>query len=97
MNLDVRGEVCPYPMMKAVEAMKKVKGKDEVVVITDHAPCLEYAGIGGGRLQHGGGLAFSTGRGFLAGGLRVPVADRFPEPTPSRSPSTAAHRLAASR
>ena len=41
MNLDVRGEVCPYPMMKAVEAMKKVKGKEEVVVITDHAPCLE--------------------------------------------------------
>ncbi len=41
MNLDVRGEVCPYPMMKAVEAMKKVKGKEEVVVTTDHAPCLE--------------------------------------------------------
>ena len=41
MNLDVRGEVCPYPMMKAVEAMKKVKGKEDVVVITDHAPCLE--------------------------------------------------------
>ena len=41
MNLDVRGEVCPYPMMKAVEAMKKVKDSEEVVVITDHAPCLE--------------------------------------------------------
>ena len=41
MILDVRGEVCPYPMMKAVEAMKKVNGKEEVVVITDHAPCLE--------------------------------------------------------
>ena len=41
MNLDVRGEVCPYPMMKAVEAMKKVKDSEVVVVITDHAPCLE--------------------------------------------------------
>jgi len=41
MQLDVRGEVCPYPMMKAVEAMKKMKGGEEVVVITDHAPCLE--------------------------------------------------------
>lgn len=41
MDLDVRGEICPYPMMKAVEAMKKVKGGEEVVVITDHAPCLE--------------------------------------------------------
>lgn len=41
MKLDVRGEVCPYPMLKAVEAMRKVKGREDVVVITDHAPCLE--------------------------------------------------------
>lgn len=41
MKLDVRGEVCPYPMLKAVEAMKSAKGREEVVVITDHAPCLE--------------------------------------------------------
>jgi len=41
MELDVRGEVCPYPMMKAVEAMQKLNGEDSVVVITDHAPCLE--------------------------------------------------------
>jgi TusA-related sulfurtransferase len=30
-----------YPMLKAVEAMKKLKGKDSVTVLTDHAPCLE--------------------------------------------------------
>ena len=41
MELDVRGEVCPYPMMKAVEAMKERNGTDSIVVITDHAPCLE--------------------------------------------------------
>ncbi len=41
MELDVRGEVCPYPMMKAVEAMKKLNGSQDIVVITDHAPCLE--------------------------------------------------------
>ncbi len=41
MKLDVRGEVCPYPMLKAVDAMKKLKGKEEVVLVTDHAPCLE--------------------------------------------------------
>ena len=41
MELDVRGEICPYPMMKAVEAMKKLKGSDRVVVLTDHAPCLD--------------------------------------------------------
>ncbi|MGH2558566.1 MAG: sulfurtransferase TusA family protein [Thermomicrobiales bacterium] len=41
MKLDVRGEVCPYPMLKAVEAMKAAKGAESIVVITDHAPCLE--------------------------------------------------------
>ena len=41
MELDVRGEICPYPMMKAVDAMKKLKGEGDVVVITDHAPCLD--------------------------------------------------------
>jgi TusA-related sulfurtransferase len=41
MQLDVRGEVCPYPMLKAVEAMKRLQGAEAVVVITDHAPCLE--------------------------------------------------------
>ena len=41
MELDVRGEICPYPMMKAVEAMKKLQANENVVVITDHAPCLD--------------------------------------------------------
>ena len=41
MKLDVRGEVCPYPMLKAVEAMKKLRGSEEVVLVTDHAPCLD--------------------------------------------------------
>ena len=41
MELDVRGEICPYPMMKAVDAMKKLNGTENVVVITDHAPCLD--------------------------------------------------------
>jgi len=41
MRLDMRGEVCPYPMLRAVEAMKKLKGREEIVLVTDHAPCLE--------------------------------------------------------
>jgi TusA-related sulfurtransferase len=41
MKIDVRGEVCPYPMLKAIDAMKKLKGREEVVVLTDHAPCLD--------------------------------------------------------
>lgn len=52
MILDVRGEICPYPMMKAVEAMKKLKDKNESIeVITDHAPCLETIPMQAGRLK----------------------------------------------
>lgn len=41
-QLDVRGEICPYPMMQTVQALKRL-GRDERVleVITDHAPALE--------------------------------------------------------
>ncbi|MFQ5594857.1 MAG: sulfurtransferase TusA family protein [Anaerolineae bacterium] len=41
MELDVRGEICPYPMMKAVEALKKLSDGEILEVITDHAPALE--------------------------------------------------------
>lgn len=41
-QLDVRGEICPYPMMKTVQALKKLGPNDHVLeVITDHAPALE--------------------------------------------------------
>jgi TusA-related sulfurtransferase len=41
-QLDVRGEICPYPMMRTVSALKKL-GVDEqsLEVVTDHAPALE--------------------------------------------------------
>ncbi len=41
MKLDVRGEICPYPMLKAVEAMKRLPEGEILEVITDHAPALE--------------------------------------------------------
>lgn len=41
MKLDVRGEICPYPRLKAVEAMKRLSDGDVLQVITDHAPALE--------------------------------------------------------
>lgn len=41
MELDVRGEICPYPMLKAVEAMKRLPDGEVLEVITDHAPALE--------------------------------------------------------
>lgn len=41
MELDVRGEICPYPMLKTVEVLKKLPENETLVVITDHAPALE--------------------------------------------------------
>ena len=41
-TLDVRGEICPYPMLRTVEALKKLSQDDSgLVVLTDHAPALE--------------------------------------------------------
>ncbi len=41
-TLDVRGEICPYPMMRTVSALKKLSADERVlVVVTDHAPALE--------------------------------------------------------
>ena len=41
-KLDVRGEICPYPMMRTVSALKKLSGDERVLeVVTDHAPALE--------------------------------------------------------
>ncbi len=41
-QLDVRGEICPYPMMRTVSELKKLKADEQVLeVITDHAPALD--------------------------------------------------------
>jgi tRNA 2-thiouridine synthesizing protein A len=41
-QLDVRGEICPYPMMKTASALKKLpKDEHALEVVTDHAPALE--------------------------------------------------------
>ena len=39
-SIDVRGEICPYPMMKAAEALKKLAPDEPLDVLTDHAPAL---------------------------------------------------------
>lgn len=39
-QLDVRGEICPYPMMRAVDALKKLPKGDGLEVFTDHPPAL---------------------------------------------------------
>ncbi len=40
MRLDVRGEICPYPMLRAVDALEKVPADEALEVLTDHAPAL---------------------------------------------------------
>lgn len=39
-KLDVRGEICPYPMMKTVEIVEKLPDGETLEVLTDHAPAL---------------------------------------------------------
>ncbi len=52
-QLDVRGEICPYPMMKTVQALKKLKGDETgLEVITDHAPALETIPTQAARLGY---------------------------------------------
>jgi len=52
-QLDVRGEICPYPMMKTVQALKKLKADDlGLEVITDHAPALETIPTQAARLGY---------------------------------------------
>lgn len=41
-TLDVRGEICPYPMMRTVSALKRLPaGERALEVVTDHAPALD--------------------------------------------------------
>lgn len=41
-KLDVRGEICPYPMMRTVSALKKLTADERTLeVVTDHAPALD--------------------------------------------------------
>ena len=50
MKVDVRGEICPYPQIKAVEAMRKATGGETVELITDHPPSLETVPTQAARL-----------------------------------------------
>jgi tRNA 2-thiouridine synthesizing protein A len=41
-QLDVRGEICPFPMMRTAQALKRLKPDEAgLEVITDHPPALE--------------------------------------------------------
>jgi tRNA 2-thiouridine synthesizing protein A len=52
-ELDVRGEICPYPMMKTVQALKKLSSDElGLEVITDHAPALDTIPTQAARLGY---------------------------------------------
>lgn len=40
-RLDVRGEICPYPMKKAMEAMQSLPEGEVLEVLVDHPPAIE--------------------------------------------------------
>tara|TARA_B110000438_G_scaffold60104_1_gene60291 strand:- start:169 stop:399 length:231 start_codon:yes stop_codon:yes gene_type:complete len=39
-TLDLRGEICPYPMLKTNEELDSNTGLNILEVITDHSPAL---------------------------------------------------------
>ena len=41
MKIDVRGEICPYPVQKVVEALDRLPPDEELEILTDHPPSLE--------------------------------------------------------
>lgn len=52
MFLDVRGETCPYPMKKAMEAMERLPKGEELEVLVDHPPAVETIRMGANRLGY---------------------------------------------
>lgn len=41
MLLDVRGEICPYPMQKTMDALDQLPAGEELEVLVDHPPAVE--------------------------------------------------------
>jgi len=41
MKLDVRGEICPYPVKKILEALDRLPAGEELEILSDHPPSLE--------------------------------------------------------
>lgn len=38
MRIDVRGEICPYPLKKTLEALERLPAGGALEVLTDHPP-----------------------------------------------------------
>lgn len=50
MEIDVRGEICPYPAMKAKETLQHLPAGETLDLITDHAPALQTVPWEGAKL-----------------------------------------------
>lgn len=49
-EIDVRGEVCPFPMMKAVEHMKKAQAGEIINMLIDDPAALDNIPVQAKRL-----------------------------------------------
>ena len=49
MKIDVRGEICPYPVKKTLEALERLPAGETLEVLTDHPPSLEMIRIIAGQ------------------------------------------------
>lgn len=45
MRIDVRGEICPYPLKKTLEALERLPRGEALEVLSDHPPSLEMIRI----------------------------------------------------
>ncbi len=51
MLLDVRGETCPYPMKKAMEAMERLPEGEELEILVDHPPAIDTIRMAANRFK----------------------------------------------
>jgi tRNA 2-thiouridine synthesizing protein A len=52
MKLDVRGEICPYPQVKTIAALKKLIPGEQLEVLTDHPPAIDTVPAQAARLGY---------------------------------------------
>ena len=45
MKIDVRGEICPYPLKRTLEALERLAPGETLEVLSDHPPSLEMIRI----------------------------------------------------
>lgn len=49
MRIDVRGEICPYPLKKTLDALDRLPAGEALEVLTDHPPSLDVIRLFAGQ------------------------------------------------